>query len=531
MKIKAQIGMVMNLDKCIGCHTCSVTCKNTWTNRPGAEYIWFNNVETKPGIGYPKQWEDQERYKGGWKLKKGKLELAAGSKLNKVMLGKIFYNPDMPELKDYYEPWTYNYDNLFTTEERKNQPVARPKSVITGKDMEIEWGPNWEDDLAGAPNTMPLDPNMKNIETEIKTNFETAFMMYLPRLCEHCLNPSCVASCPSGAMYKRDEDGIVLVDQEACRGWRYCMTGCPYKKVYFNWKTNKAEKCTFCFPRIEAGLPTVCSETCTGRIRYLGVMLYDADGVKEAASVEDEKELYQKQLDLFLDPNDPAIIEQARKDGIKEDWIKAAQNSPIYKMAKEYKIAFPLHPEYRTMPMVWYVPPLSPIMNYFEGKDSINNPDMIFPAIDEMRIPVDYLASILTAGNTDVIKTSLQKMAMMRTYMRAVSSGKDFDTTKLERIGMTEKEVKKMYRLLAIAKYEDRFVIPVSHKEDYIDTYKAQGSSGYSADVCSGCSLADQINQPDAKPAPAPIGNSTQQPSKSTQEMCEESFYGGIWRD
>src|SRR5690625_6100135 len=67
LKIKAQIGMVMNLDKCIGCHTCSVTCKNTWTNRPGAEYMYFNNVETKPGIGYPKQWEDQEKYQGGWK--------------------------------------------------------------------------------------------------------------------------------------------------------------------------------------------------------------------------------------------------------------------------------------------------------------------------------------------------------------------------------------------------------------------------------------------------------------------------------
>ncbi|WP_167629204.1 nitrate reductase subunit beta [Listeria valentina] len=522
MKIKAQIGMVMNLDKCIGCHTCSVTCKNTWTNRPGAEYMWFNNVETKPGVGYPKRWEDQEEYKGGWTLnKKGKLELKSGSKLNKVALGKIFYNPDMPEMKDYYEPWTYDYENLFSPDQRNNQPVARPKSVVTGANMEIEWGPNWEDDLAGAPKTMPQDPNMKKIESEIKSNFETAFMMYLPRLCEHCLNPACVASCPSGAMYKRDEDGIVLVDQEACRGWRYCMTGCPYKKVYFNWKTNKAEKCTFCFPRIEAGLPTVCSETCTGRIRYLGVMLYDADRVKEAAETKDEKALYEAQLDLFIDPNDPEMIEQARKDGISEDWIEAAQKSPIYKMAKKYKIAFPLHPEYRTMPMVWYVPPLSPIMNYFEGKDSIENPDMIFPAIEEMRLPVDYLASILTAGNTEVIKSSLQKMAMMRLYMRAASSGRDFDVTRLERVGLTESEVKKMYRLLAIAKYDDRFVIPTSHKEDYVDTYRAQGGTGYANEVCSGCSLASEHGQVMQAHADG----------KTTQEMYEESFYGGIWRD
>src|SRR5690554_8206109 len=74
-------------------------------------------------------------------------------------------------------------------------------------------------------------------------------MMYLPRLCEHCLNPACVASCPSGAIYKREEDGIVLIDQDKCRGWRMCISGCPYKKIYYNWKSGKSEKCIFCFPR------------------------------------------------------------------------------------------------------------------------------------------------------------------------------------------------------------------------------------------------------------------------------------------
>ena len=97
-------------------------------------------------------------------------------------------------------------------------------------------GPNWEDDLAGGHITGPEDPNIQKIEEDIKFQFDETFMMYLPRLCEHCLNPSCVASCPSGAMYKRDEDGIVLVDQEACRGWRYCMTGCPYKKYILTGK-------------------------------------------------------------------------------------------------------------------------------------------------------------------------------------------------------------------------------------------------------------------------------------------------------
>lgn len=84
--------------------------------------MWFNNVETKPGMGYPKRWEDQEQYKGGWQMRKGKLELKSGSKLSKIAMGgKIFYNPDMPEMKDYYEPWTYNYEHLTTSEEKKHQ--------------------------------------------------------------------------------------------------------------------------------------------------------------------------------------------------------------------------------------------------------------------------------------------------------------------------------------------------------------------------------------------------------------------------
>ena len=74
MKVRAQIAMVLNLDKCIGCHTCSITCKNVWTSREGVEYAWFNNVETKPGIGYPKEWENQDKWNGGWvRTKAGKL--------------------------------------------------------------------------------------------------------------------------------------------------------------------------------------------------------------------------------------------------------------------------------------------------------------------------------------------------------------------------------------------------------------------------------------------------------------------------
>lgn len=476
MKIKAQVGMVMNLDKCIGCHTCSVTCKNTWTNRPGAEYMYFNNVETKPGIGYPKQWEDQERYKGGWELKNGKLELKSGGRAKRLL--NIFHNPDQPTLDDYYEPWTYEYEKLTNSPAKKHQPVARPKSTVTGRYMNIEWGPNWEDDLAGAHVTGMEDPNMRGLEEEIKMDFEQVFMMYLPRICEHCINPSCVSSCPSGAMYKREEDGIVLVDQNACRAWRFCVSSCPYKKVYFNWQTNKAEKCTLCFPRIEAGLPTICSETCVGRIRYLGLMLYDADKVEAAASVENEQDLYESQMGIFLDPHDPEVIREARKEGIPEDWIEAAQRSPIYKMVMEWRIALPLHPEYRTLPMVWYVPPLSPITNRIEGQGSALDPNDIFPAIDSMRIPVDYLANLLTAGDSRLIREVLRKMAVMRIHMRNKQTGRVSDPAMLEAIGQSAQTVEDMYRLLAIAKYDDRFVIPPAHREQVADLFNEQGSCG-----------------------------------------------------
>lgn len=476
MKVKAQVGMVMNLDKCIGCHTCSVTCKNTWTNRPGAEYMYWNNVETKPGIGYPKQWEDQDKYRGGWELKDGELVLKSGSKVNRLL--NLFYNPAQPELDDYFEPWDYDYETLTNSPERKHQPISRAKSSITGEFMDLEWGPNWEDDLAGGHITGLRDPNVVKMEESIKAEFEDVFMMYLPRICEHCINAPCVSSCPSGAMYKRDEDGIVLVDQNACRAWRYCVTSCPYKKVYFNWKTNKAEKCTLCFPRIENGQPTICSETCVGRIRYIGIMLYDADKVKEAASVEDEKQLYHAQLGIFLNPNDPEVIQAALAEGIPMDWIEAAQKSPIYKMIIDWKIALPLHPEYRTMPMVWYIPPLSPIMNTIEGKGSNADWYDIFPAIDDMRIPIEYLANLLTAGDTAHIRTVLKKMAVMRSYMRAQTTGKVFDTEIIDELGLTEDGIKQMYRLLAIAKYEDRFVIPKSHKEEVQDLYDDQGACG-----------------------------------------------------
>ena len=92
-------------------------------------------------------------------------------------------------------------------------PTARPRSLISGERMEkIEWGPNWEEILGGEFSKRSEDYNFEGIQKEMYGEFENTFMMYLPRLCEHCLNPTCAAACPSGAIYKREEDGIVLID-------------------------------------------------------------------------------------------------------------------------------------------------------------------------------------------------------------------------------------------------------------------------------------------------------------------------------
>ena len=465
MKVMAQMSMVMNLDKCIGCHTCSVTCKQAWTNRSGVEYVWFNNVETRPGVGYPRTYEDQEKWGGGWvRTKRGRLKLRSGGRLAK--LARIFSNPKLPEIHDYYEPWTYDYDMLLNAPRGAQVPVARPKSLLTGKDMKISWSANWDDDLGGSLETMQDDPILKKMSEKVEAEFSKAFMFYLPRICEHCLNPSCVASCPSGAMYKRAEDGIVLVDQDQCRGWRMCVSGCPYKKVYFNHKTGKAEKCTMCYPRIEVGLPTVCSETCVGRLRYLGLVLYDADRVAEAASVEDEKALLAAQRSVLLDPHDPAVIEQARRDGIPEDWIQAAQRSPIWRLIQEYEVALPLHPEYRTMPMVWYIPPLSPVVDVVsESGNDGEDARTLFAAIDKLRIPIGYLAELFTAGDARPVDHALRRLAAMRSYMRGINIDDERDERIARAVGMTGTQVEEMYRLLAIAKYEDRYVIPAAHAE------------------------------------------------------------------
>ena len=349
--------------------------------------------------------------------------------------------------------------------------MARPKSLISGKPMKIEWSANWDDDLGGGPELAPKDPVLVKIKDEVsdrvKIEFEQAFMFYLPRICEHCLNPSCVASCPSGAMYKRSEDGIVLVDQDQCRGWRMCVTGCPYKKVYFNHRTGKAEKCTLCYPRIEVGMPTVCSETCVGRLRYIGLFLYDADRVTAAAATENEHDLYEAQLDLLLDPNDPEVQAAARRDGIPEDWIDAAAQVAGLQAGQGLQggaaaaSGVPHHAD-------GLVHPAAVARSSTPCARRATTPRT--PATCSGRsTPCGSRSSTWPSCSPPAMSARcrhrLRKLAAMRSYMRDINLGREPRPEIPAAVGMDEETMYEMYRLLAIAKYDDRYVIPEAHAE------------------------------------------------------------------
>jgi nitrate reductase beta subunit len=492
MDIRAQVSMVFHLDKCIGCHTCSIACKNIWTDRKGTEYMWWNNVETKPGTGYPTTWEDQGKYKGGWIKDGDKLKLRLQGKAE--TLGNIFFNPNLPTIDDYYEPWTYQYDELFNAPEGDDQPTARPISLITGKPIDIEAGPNWDDDLGGSPVYARNDPNLKPLtddEREALNEVERLVFFYLPRICNHCLNPACVGACPSGAIYKRGEDGIVLISQEKCRAWRMCVSGCPYKKTYYNWATGKSEKCILCYPRLETGQAPACFHSCVGRIRYLGLVLYDADRITEVA-LADDHDLVNAYRSIIQDPFDPLVIAAAKQNGITDQQIAAAQNSPSYKFMKKWQLALPIHPEFRTVPMLWYVPPMLPVLGKMKNGiyDSAAPEGLgeMLNSLDKARIPVAYIASIFSAGNEEIVREVYRKQIAVRLYKRSqrVKDISAADAAEAMRLGKTTpEECEAIFNLTSLPTMEERFVIPEMGREEAIEqsldpyTHKPAAGFGY----------------------------------------------------
>jgi nitrate reductase beta subunit len=316
---------------------------------------------------------------------------------------------------------------------------------------------------------------------------------YLPRICNHCVNPGCVAACPAGALYKRGEDGIVLLNQEKCRAWRMCISGCPYKKVYYNWASGKSEKCILCFPRLESGHAPACFHSCVGRIRYLGVLLYDASQLEAAAGVPDH-ELVDAQRAMILDPFEEDVIAGARESGLSDAMIVSAQNSPVYKFVKRWKLALPLHPEFRTLPMLFYVPPMLPVIARTEGGlyevDGANGDgNGAMPSlsnVDQARWPMRYMASLFTAGNEEIVSEVYRKLFAVRVLMRAKKVGNvpDAEVEAALADGHTSAdEAEAIFRLTSMPTFQERFVLPPLAREQAIeasgDPYTRKQESGF----------------------------------------------------
>ena len=300
---KRQIAMVMDLNKCVGCHTCSVACKRLWTRRDGMASMWWNTVNTQPGQGTPRGWE----------------QMGGGFRDGVAQPGEL------PASKKFGEAWEYNFEEVFHS--------GRPDTALAPKGGDPNWGPNWDEDQGAG-------------------EYPNSYYFYLPRLCNHCTHPACLEACPRKAIVKREEDGIVLIDEDRCRGYRFCMEACPYKKIYFNHVQGVAQKCIFCFPRVEQGVAPACARQCPGRVRFVGY---------------------------------------------RDD-----QAAPIWKLVDKWKVALPLHPEYGTDPNVFYVPPLAPPRHDEKGEIDESNP----------RIPNEYLVSLFGPKVLDalgVLKAEMEK--------------------------------------------------------------------------------------------------------------------------
>jgi nitrate reductase beta subunit len=261
---KRQFAAVFDTNKCIACQTCTLACKTTWTSGKGQEYMLWNNVETKPYGSYP---------------------LAYDLKLLEMLNGQQ-WNGNKYEGQTIFE----------------SAPAG--ERVLGWRPEEQDYAyPNvGEDDCAGQVDhgAFLSLPHMN-------------WFFYLARICNHCTYPACLASCPRGSIYKREEDGIVLVDQGRCRGYQECVKGCPYKKVFYNPMTGTSEKCIACFPKIEQGIQPQCFVNCIGKIRLAGWI---------------------------------SKPEQARAD------------NPMDYLVHIKKVALPLFPQFGLEPNVYYIPPI-----------------------------------------------------------------------------------------------------------------------------------------------------------------------------
>lgn len=271
-------------------------------------------------------------------------------------------------------------------------------------------------------------------------------MFYLLWICEYCLNLLCVVLCLLGVMYKCIEDGIVFVDQDCCCGWWMCVFGCLYKKVYFNYKIGKVEKCILCYLCIEVGLLMVCLEMCVGWLCYLGLVFYDVDQVLQVVLVESDIDFYEVQCWILLDLYDLWVIVGVCVEGIVDEWIEVVQWFLVYVLINIYWVVLLLYLEYWIMLMVWYILLLLLVVDVvscdgYDGEDLGN----LFGVLDVLWILIVYLVELFIVGDIEVVVGVLWWLVVMCCYMCDINLGWEIQFYILELVGMIEEQIYQMY--------------------------------------------------------------------------------------
>jgi nitrate reductase beta subunit len=208
----------------------------------------------------------------------------------------------------------------------------------------------------------------------------------------------------------------------------------------------------------------------------MGVLLYDADRIEEVATVPDG-DLVEAQRSIIQDPFDPAVIAAAKENGISDEVIASAQNSPVYKFVKEWKVALPLHPEFRTVPMLFYVPPMLPVLAAMKNeKYEIDGAESealapLLSSLEQARMPMRYMANLFAGGNVEIVNQVYRKLIATRIHMRG-KTVQDLPADEIEKAlaagNTTAEEVEAMYRLTALPTYDERFVIPPMEREEAV---------------------------------------------------------------
>jgi nitrate reductase beta subunit len=219
----------------------------------------------------------------------------------------------------------------------------------------------------------------------------------------------------------------------------------------------------------------------------MGVLLYDADKI-EAAGLKPDAELVTAHRELLADPFDPEVIASAAKNGVTEQIIKSAQNSPVYKFVKDWGLALAPHPEFRTFPSLFYVPALGPVTYAVENGIAVNpsSVDQIFAPIEEARLPMSYLANLFGAGQEAPVRYAMKKMLAIRTWKRAQTVGDvemQVALDGLREADCTPEQAESIYRMTSLCSFEDRFVIPPSHREQAVEVLtnplEKKGAAGF----------------------------------------------------